>query len=482
MLKIAMLGIPAALAIWLAIGAKWQRGIWMLIAFVPFAGAVSLILKPNPAGALVKDLLFVLPTYFVFLILHMRELRYSRIPSLITLFLIALAAIVLLQTFNPGVSNVIYGAVGIKVWLLYIPLCYLASALIIRAEDLINLLRLATAISVIPCGLGITQYIMCTTLGYEAAMTFFYGEHAYAVTQRFAMTSLGTDLFRIPSTFSYVTQYSGYTLMMLAITYMHGNIEPHPSWRLFAKIMMGVVLVASLLSGARANFLFAPMLLLTILFLDAKLTRLVLWLVFGPIVIFGTLQAAGLDLFAVADKTSGLTSDYGANLVLPDLINSLVKYPLGLGVGTNTGGARSLMSTAELAALPHPIEGYYAKAIIELGIPGLLVLLLILFTLGVYSIRIHLNLRSAMARSCSAAIAAFIIIMAIHSFKGWQIDLDPINVWYWILVGIIFRLPELNFDATAEARRLADQEKQQRKTRRPQRRAGRAPHMSRYRQ
>ena len=36
------------------------------------------------------------------------------------------------------------GAVGIKVWLLYIPLAYLASALILRAEDLIVLLRIAT--------------------------------------------------------------------------------------------------------------------------------------------------------------------------------------------------------------------------------------------------------------------------------------------------------------------------------------------------
>ena len=358
MLSLAVLGAPIVLAGWLAIFLKWQRGIWMLILYIPFAGGIALMLRPSPVGTLFKDFLFVLPMYVVFLVLHMREFRNSRIPSPITLMLLALSAIVLLQIFNPGLRNLVIGAVGIKVWLLYIPLAYLASAMIIRAEDMIGFLRAATAVAVIPCVLGITQFALCSTLGYEVTMTMFYGDNAAAATQNFALFVMGAEFYRIPSTFSFVTQYSGYTLMMLVITYMHQSVEPNPAWRLFAKIMTGVVFAACMLSGARANFLFAPMLFLTILFLDAKLTRMATGLIFGPVVMVATLQSVGLDVLVIVAETGNLTQSYGSDLVFPELIQSLVDHPLGKGVGTNTVAANNLMTPAELAKI-HLIEGYY---------------------------------------------------------------------------------------------------------------------------
>lgn len=467
MIFAAILGLPVVLAVWIAILSRWQRALWMLILYVPFASGIALMLRPNPFGALFKDFLFVLPVYAVFLLFHMRELRNARIPNPISLMFVLFAAVVLLQTFNPSMRDLVAGAVGIKVWLLYIPLAYLVSAMMIRAEDLVGFLRAATAVAVIPCTIGILQFAMSAAVGYEETMTMFYGRNAAAATQNFTTFQMGADFFRIPSTFSFVTQYSGYTLMMLAVTYMHQSVEPHPGWRLFAKIMTGVVFVAAILAGARANFLFAPMLLLVILFLDAKLKRLALWLIVGPFIMITTLNIVGLNVLTIADRTGGLVTNYGSNLIIPDLIKSLVNSPLGQGVGTNTGASRNLMSASEIAALPPMVEGYYAKAIIELGIPGLIILLGILISLSLYGLNIHSRARDPMARSCSAAITGFVIVMAIHSFKGWQIDLDPINVWYWILVGILFRLPEMRFDRLAEVRRQSELEK--RNPRAPQR-------------
>jgi hypothetical protein len=475
MIAFAILGLPMVLGIWIAILSKWQRGLYMLVLYLPFASGIAVMLRPNPFGALLKDFLFVLPVYVVFILLHMRDFRHVRIPAPLTLMFVAFSAVVLLQMFNPLVQDVIVGAIGIKVWLLYIPLAYLASAMITRIEDLLALLRAATAVSLIRCSLGLLQFSMSSTIGYEETMTLFYGSNAAAVTQNFAEFNMGAKFFRIPSTFSFVTQYSGYTLLMLAITYMHQSVDPHMGWRLFAKIMTGVVFIAAILSGARANFLFAPMLLFVILFLDAKLTRMAIWLLLGPFIMITTLQTAGLDVFTVADRTGGLMSEYGSDLVIPDLINALVNFPLGQGVGTNTGPSRNLMSPSQIALMPPMIEGYYSKSIIELGILGLIILLAILFSIALYALGIHRRSQDPMARSCSAAITGFIGIMAVHSFKGWQIDLDPINVWYWLFVGIQFHLPELKFDALAQARRLAEQEKQQQRTRRPNTRGRRAP-------
>ena len=61
MIAVAILGLPVLLGIWIAILSKWQRGMYMLIVYVPFASGIALMLRPNPFGSLFKDFLFVLP-------------------------------------------------------------------------------------------------------------------------------------------------------------------------------------------------------------------------------------------------------------------------------------------------------------------------------------------------------------------------------------------------------------------------------------
>ena len=458
-LIVLLFGSAAALAIWFRMIVRWERGVFYLIAFLPYAGVLTLMLRPNPVGSLVKDILFVLPLYAIFFLLNTRELRHARIPNAITLLFVAFGALVLLQLFNPGLKSIVVGAVGVKVWLLYIPLAYVVSSMVRSPEVLVRLVRLAVVVAVFPCALGLAEFMLATSIGYEAAMTMIYGKHAYDVTQGFTLFFMGADIYRIPSTFTFVAQYAGFTLTMVAVTYMHMSIEPDARWRTFAQFMMGFVFVACMLTGSRGNFVFTPLLFVTILFLDGKLTRLALGLILGPVIMVTALQSAGLDVFKLFGATSKLTQDYGEELVIPDLIRSLTEYPLGRGAGMNTGGVANLMSANELASTKM-IEGYYSKAVIELGYPGLMLLLLLIGTIILYGIQVRARLRDPMARSCASATLGFLIVMAIHSFKGWQVDLDPINVWYWVFVGILFSLPGLEFAGLGERRRrsLAERE------------------------
>lgn len=467
-----LFGSVIALAIWFRMIVRWQSGIYYLIAFVPYAGVLTLMLRPNPIGSLVKDILFVLPLYAIFFLLNTRELRHARIPNALTLIFIAFGTLVFLQLFNPNLRSIVIGLVGVKVWLLYIPLAYIVSAMMRTPEELVRLFRLAVVLAVFPCALGLAEFVLSASVGYQATMTAIYGKHAYDVTQGFTLFFMGADIYRIPSTFTFVAQYAGFTLTMVVVTYIHLSIEPDARWRTFAQFMIGFVFVACMLTGARANFLFTPLLFFTILFLDGKLTRLALGLVFGPLVMFMALETAGFDVLKLFGATTQLTQNYGEELVIPDLIRSLTKFPLGSGVGMNTGGVTNLMSATELAAA-RIIEGYYSKAVIELGYPGLMLLLLLVAGLILYGLQVRATLRDPMARSCASAIVAFLIIMAIHSLKGWQVDLDPINVWYWVLVGILFSLPGMDFTALGERRKRSIAEREAMRRQRPARRRGR---------
>lgn len=476
-----VIGVPVLLTIWLLIMHRWQLGMWMLLLYLPFAGGIALMLRPNPAGPLLKDLLFVIPMIVVFFMMHTRDLNRVRIPPVLTVLIVAFGALVLVQVFNPALSKMTIGIVGIKVWLLYIPLAYMVNTMLRTPDDLVRLMRIGIVPAVIPCVLGILQFGICATIGYEEGMKFFYGSNAKAATQNFTSFEMGTEFFRIPSTFSYVTQYSGYCLMMIVVIYILMSIETDMRWRLYCRVLLAVVIIAGILSGARSNFLFVPLLLVTILFLDAKLSRMASGLIFGPVIIIGTMQVAGLDPLHVVSETAYLVGSYGNELVLPDLIRGMSENPFGKGTGMNTGPAVNLLSGFE-AARAKLIEGYYAKTVIELGFLGLLLLVLLIFGLILYGLQVRRSLRDPMARSCAAAIIAFIIVMALHSFKGWQVDLDPINVWYWLFVGILFRLPHLNFREIAEQRRVAELERASRGRGRPARgfAAGRRPRPARF--
>lgn len=82
------------------------------------------------------------------------------------------------------------------------------------------MLRVTVAIAVIPCTVGILEFVLSAAFGYRATMTAIYGSAAAAATQQFGTFSMGADFYRIPSTFTYVSQYSGYTLMMIPVVYM----------------------------------------------------------------------------------------------------------------------------------------------------------------------------------------------------------------------------------------------------------------------
>jgi hypothetical protein len=370
---LAIIGVPATFAIWLSILADWRRGILMLLAYVPVGGAISLWMWPNTLPLLFKDILFVGPIYFALFLLAAPELRRSPVSRSLTMIMLLFAAIVLLQMFNPKLDNIFVGAVGAKVWLFYLPLVFVGAAAVRDRDDLVRVLRVMVAIAVVPCAVGLAQWALSNSMGYRPAIELFYGAAAAAATQQFGRFDFGTDLFRIPSTFTFIAGYSGFTLSMLVPTYALIRIDPSPVWRRFGRIMLGVVIVSALLSGARANFIFIPLLMALILALDARLKGIVAGLLLLPPFLLAILEVSGLQLSAIVTGTGTLVSHYKSDLIIPAVIDAMRSSPMGLGSGMNTGAARHVMS-AIAAQKFSPVESYYARAIIELGIPGFLVL------------------------------------------------------------------------------------------------------------
>jgi O-antigen ligase len=89
------------------------------------------------------------------------------------------------------------------------------------------------------------------------------------------------------------------------------------------------------------------------------------------------------------------------------------------------------------------IESYYAKVIYELGLPGLLMIVGLVGWIIWSGWRATRQAREGL-RACTAALTAFVICLTLNSFKGWQLDLDPVNVYFWVFAGLLCRIGTLD--------------------------------------
>jgi hypothetical protein len=184
-------------------------------------------------------------------------------------------------------------------------------------------------------------------------------------------------------------------------------------------------------------------------------------LIQGVIGVGGALVAAlsigGIDGAKMYGGVADLTSHYSHDIAVGGLVQAFDRGGLlGLGVGANTGAARHGMDPAvAMAGEGGMIENYYGKAIVELGAVGFLVVLasmgVLLFTCLQIQLRLKLRPLKGVA-SCGTAMIAFLMLV---SFKGWALDTDPLNYYYYLLLGMMFALPHVERQQLAAMQRSA---------------------------
>jgi len=179
---------------------------------------------------------------------------------------------------------------------------------------------------------------------------------------------------------------------------------------------------------------------------SGRISSLLITTIIGlPIVLVG-LSSLGINFFSLYELMSHLLSKYGEEYVLGGILDAMNRTYSGLGTGMNTGPARHAFSDPTSF---NPIENFYAKSIIELGIPGFIALCILFAFIALYCILAIYSQRDMRTRGMLAALAALLITIIISSLKGWQLDVDPFNLYFWLLIGVIFRhLPVNSTHAT----------------------------------
>ena len=438
-------GVPALLA---AIAfapialLRWRWGLYGLLVFLPFAGAVSVTFPLNPWFKLTKDILFVVPVLLFFLLFNLRELRGVRIPAPVLASMLALTAIVLVQTANPAIPNLAVAIVGAKVWLLYLPLVALAAALIRDEADFRRLVRLLTILPLFPIMLGFAQYAQSLTGGYRPTMGLYYGPAAETVTQGFADFNFGgIALFRIPSTFTFHVQYFAFLMASMVPAYAVARADRDKRWRVVGWAMFGLLATASLFSGARSAFILVPAFIVLLLLLEGRGGVL---LVVAPVVVVLAAVfavAAGADLGGLANAIGGRFFHRAGTFepIIGDLLFGIMNVPFGSGVGMNTDAARFVAGPGSRLIL----ESYYGKTVNELGHIGLVAVILLTVSILAAAFAVMRDLKGTRYGPFAVACVVYAVVVVVNNAKLRAIDLDPTNVLFWVFLGVLFRLPTI---------------------------------------
>jgi hypothetical protein len=436
---------------------SWRLSVFLALAYLPVEGLLWVALYPHTApAALAKDFLFVIPAYIGFFYSCTKSKRSFVFPGFPLLPVVLLAGLVVVEIFNPRLSSMLVGLVGAKVWLFYIPMAFLGYHLVRNRGDLDRLLKVICLTAIIPAVVGITEAVLYYT-GHSSFVYSLYGSAASAATQGFAAINVGGAGFRrVPSTFSFVAQYYIFMTSMVAFGYAWWRRAPTGSasrrWRLVVWLLF---LAAALTSGARGALTFVPLLLIAILLIDGRLGV-------SSIGVIAAL-AAGLALMIglVGASATGTVSDLVTNariqihsVFITGLRDASHHLFLGSGTGSDTNAARYV--SGSFSATGGWQESYLAKSILELGIVGLALIATAFGTIIVRGLRLRRRLRDPGLIAMASAILGLMIWGVVYTVKAQYLDFDPLNLYFWLFTGILFKLAVLDREEAAPEKRLPE--------------------------
>ena len=419
---------------------NWKKLFYIFIFLLPFTGYIQHKVQVFTIFApLLHDIIFILPLYFIILL---NNIKINILPNDLFKLIIFFILLLLVQLFNP-LNNFSFLAriVSLKVWIFYFFFIILGYHLINDKKDLKFFCNFFTIVAIIPCIIGILQYIFSLTLGYEETMTFFHNSRAdaYNSTQGFTKFKYGfINIFRIPSTFSYIGQYLNFLIVALIPSITSIALSSNKKEKSLYKFVLYLIIIAILLTGARAAIVFLLIFLIffiknfygfkKIKFLPVLtiLITICLIILYNQSELIRTLYTLGVN--------------YIFNYFFIDFFENIIKYFFGIGLGNATSGARYI-DQALAQSLTGQHEGYYWKAVFELGFFGA-ILIIVLFFNYLKQVNIVKNklLENDESIICSC-VYAYICFQMISAFKTWvNFDGYPSNFLFFLFIGIVLKM------------------------------------------
>jgi len=455
--------VTTAALVGLSVLKNWRTGTYLFITWMLFEDLVRKYMGNNMAIYFAKDVLLAI-TY-----ISLWRSGAERVnTTLRTSFVFALGLFFLLglvQVFNANSPSLFYGILGLKLYFYYVPLLFVGYALIRTEGDLHRFLLVNMGLAAVIALVGIVQSIV----GLD-----FLNPHGGADIEELShlvrQTPSGVAVSRPCSVFVSDGRFASYLLLAFIVGMgTVGYLLLHRQrGRKLAFPALALVGVAAVMTGSRGMFTYvtASLILLSAGFLWGAPRRSG-----GRSHLFKAIRrsfamialAAGI-MIAVFPQQIAARWTFYRETVFPDspdseLFDRAWDYPVanflsawsdpewavGHGIGT---AALGLQYVTHILGVPAPnigVENGYGSLILEFGILGLGLWLAWTLSLIVAACKVLVKLRGTRTFPVALSISWFAFLLLFPFTWGSMVMYQNfvLNTYLWLLVGILFRLPQL---------------------------------------
>jgi len=457
---LAVLGIVALVAIL----KNWRAGVYYFVAWIAVEDLIRKFLGNNMIVYFAKDFLAI-ALYLSFFVARKSTLtKLWRPPFLITFFVFFWYCVI--QAFNPASTSIFYGLMGLKLSFFYAPLLLVGNALVDSEKELRRFFFFNSVLILAVAGFGIAQSIMGPTFLNPEVIQ----EDIRGLSTLYRVSPItGLIAYRPTSFFVSAGRFQNFLVVswVLALGFGGFLLMRRQTGRLLGFTTVGVVAAAALMAASRGVFLWtlasamvlAPAVIWGASWAGEQRIRIMRAIQRAAVFVAITLsilvcifpREVGSRLAIYAETLSPYSPQSELGLRTRDypLQNFVAafyypRWPYGYGIGTASLGVQYVARIMHAMPMNIGVENGYGQLVIELGIVGLLLWILLAYAITRSAWRAAKNLKGTVWFPIGFAIFfyAFLLVFPM-SFYGFVAYQDFVmNAYFWLTLGILFRIAE----------------------------------------
>ena len=456
---------------------SWRSGVYFFLTWLLFEDFARKFLGNNMAIYFAKDFL-LLVVYISFLASYRRkELTVFRPPFWTPVLIFMWFGV--MQIFNPASTSVWYGLMGIKIFFYYVPLMFVGYALFDSERDLRRFFFINLSLTVAIVSLGIAQSIVGPTFLNPAHQA----EDLKLLSGLYRVSPItGQIAYRPTSTFVSAGRYADFIIVAWLLILGFGGylLLRQKKGRLLVILVVAGVAAGAFLTASRGVFMWtiingtatsaafiwgAPWRQGEALRAVRAVQRAAIGVGFGIVMLFFAFPDALLSRLAVYRETldpNSSSSELGFRVWYYPWQNFIGAFDsghwsFGYGIGTTALGGQYVARFFNAVPPTIGVESGFGTLVVEMGIGGLVLWLIMAFSILFAGWKLIKKLRGSPLFPVGFVMFWYALVLLLPlTFAGMQPYEDfLLNAYFWLMLGILFRLPSIKLVALPVAGSVA---------------------------
>jgi hypothetical protein len=434
---------------------NWELGIQSLLVIVIVEGAIRKWFLPSAS-----ELIYFYKDFLMIVIVISYLTKKRKTPFLIkhqvkffSITLIAFTLYVVAAISNPGLPHPLVGLLGVKAYLLYVPLAFLVPRMFTSKEKLVDFLKWYLIIALPVVALSMMQFVDSDSN--SALNRYAWDEQTIASTGTEMgvanfLDSAGASYVRVTGPFSYISGLTIYLptvfALLLGLISQRSIRDLPKTFKWIYHLILAAIVAAAFMTGSRGAVVALGMIALIFYAFASKkdLLRRLRQAAIGGVLVYILLTAFFPQAYdALYTRAFGEDENVKEGL---GRIEEAFRLPLeeasyagafGYGVGATQNATPVLMSKLNLPfvgeQIPIGYEGEAGRVMLELGVVGFLLHLFLRLSIIVMLWHTCFAIRDRDSKSLAVAATAALMFPLL---VGGAVSQHTQNVYQWFLVGI----------------------------------------------